>query len=150
MKCLGKTRRSFHHQECVCSYDYYRNYTEADGNSWARWLLLLLRSPPQEGFREANSDYDLNAGSARLVWNITNDSRLSSPWTLTTKNMANRGSPVAGKRSIHRNSVFIEDDRTASTRFSIDSGSSATTPHWSIRRYSRKERSSTLRHSADT
>src|SRR6266540_3810114 len=99
------------------SYDYYRNYTEADGTIGPLGYYFYYDHRQQEGFREANSDYDLNGGSARLVWNVTNDSRFVL--TLDAYD-EDHGEPGGLRRREDVNppySVFIEDDRTASTRF---------------------------------
>src|SRR6266542_5143816 len=99
------------------SYDYYRNYTEADGTVGPLGYYLYYDHRQQEGFREANSDYDLNGGSARLVWNVTNDSRFVL--TLDAYD-EEHGEPGGLRRREDVNppdSVFVEDDRTATTRF---------------------------------
>jgi hypothetical protein len=99
------------------SYDYYRNYTEADGTVGPLGYYFYYDHRQQEGFREANSDYDLNGGSARLVWNVTNDSRFIL--TLDAYD-EEHGEPGGLRRRESENppdSVFVEDDRTASTRF---------------------------------
>jgi Fe(3+) dicitrate transport protein len=57
------------------SDEYYRNYTEVDGTIGPLGYYFYYDHRQIEGFREANSDYDLNGGSARLVWDVTNDSR---------------------------------------------------------------------------
>jgi hypothetical protein len=49
------------------SDEYYRNYTAIDGTVGGLGYYLYYDHRQREGFREANSDYDLNAGSARLV-----------------------------------------------------------------------------------
>ncbi len=99
------------------SYDYYRNFTEADGTIGPLGYYLYYDHRQQEGFREANSDYDLNGGSARLVWNVTNDSR----FVLTLDAYDEEHSEPGGLRRREAvnppNSVFVEDDRTATTRF---------------------------------
>ena len=71
----------------------------------------------QEGFREANSDYDLNGGSARLVWNVTNDSRFVLTLDAYDEEHGEPGGLRRREEVNPPNSVFVEDDRTASTRF---------------------------------
>jgi hypothetical protein len=99
------------------SYDYYRNYTEADGTVGPFGYYFYYDHRQQEGFREANSDYDLNAGSARLVWNITNDSRFVLTLDAYDEEHGEPGGLRRREAINPPNSVFIEDDRTASTRF---------------------------------
>src|SRR5882672_5399860 len=99
------------------SYDYYRNYTEADGTVGPLGYYFYYDHRQQEGFREANSDYDLNAGSARLVWNITNDSRFVLTLDAYDEEHGEPGGLRRREAINPPNSVFIEDDPTASTRF---------------------------------
>ena len=49
------------------SYGYYRNYTEIDGTIGSLGYYFYYDHRQQEGFREANSDYNLNAGSPRRL-----------------------------------------------------------------------------------
>jgi Fe(3+) dicitrate transport protein len=99
------------------SYDYYRNYTEADGTIGPLGYYFYYDHRQQEGFREANSDYDLNAGSARLVWNVTNDSRFVLTLDAYDEEHGEPGGLRRREDVNPPNSVFVQDDRTASTRF---------------------------------
>ena len=99
------------------SYDYYRNYTEADGTLGPLGYFFYYDHRQQEGFREANSDYDLNGGSARLVWNVTNDSRFVLTLDAYDEEHGEPGGLRRQEAVNPPNSVFIEDDRIASTRF---------------------------------
>jgi Fe(3+) dicitrate transport protein len=99
------------------SYDYYRNFTEADGTIGPLGYYFYYDHRQQEGFREANSDYDLNGGSARLVWNITNDSRFVLTLDAYDEEHGEPGGLRRREAVNPPNSVFVEDDRTASTRF---------------------------------
>jgi Fe(3+) dicitrate transport protein len=53
----------------------YQNYTAIDGTVGQFGYYAYFDHRQRDGFR-ANSDYDLNNGSAKLVYNLTNDSRL--------------------------------------------------------------------------
>ena len=99
------------------SYDYYRNYTEADGTVGPLGYYFYYDHRQQEGFREANSDYDLNGGSARLVWNVTDDSRLVLTLDAYDEEHGEPGGLRRREAVNPPDSVFVEDDRTASTRF---------------------------------
>jgi len=99
------------------SYDYYRNYTEADGTVGPLGYYFYYDHRQQEGFREANSDYDLNGGSARLVWNVTNDSRFVLTLDAYDEEHGEPGGLRRREEVNPPNSVFVEDDRTATTRF---------------------------------
>src|SRR6185503_4987074 len=54
------------------SYGYYRNFTEVDGTAARFGYYAYYDHRQQDGFREANSDYDLNAGRARFVLDAIN------------------------------------------------------------------------------
>jgi Fe(3+) dicitrate transport protein len=99
------------------SYDYYRNYTEVDGTFWPLGYYFYYDHRQQDGFREANSDYDLNAGSARLVWDVTNDSRFILTLDAYDEEHGEPGGLRRREAENPPNSVFVEDDPTASTRF---------------------------------
>jgi Fe(3+) dicitrate transport protein len=99
------------------SYDYYRNYTEADGTFGPLGYYFYYDHREQEGFREANSDYDLNGGSARLVWNVTDDSRFILTLDAYDEEHGEPGGLRRREAENPPNSVFVEDDRTATTRF---------------------------------
>jgi Fe(3+) dicitrate transport protein len=99
------------------SYDYYRNFTEADGTIGPLGYYFYYDHRQQEGFREANSDYDLNAGSARLVWDVTNDSRFILTLDAYDEEHGEPGGLRRREAENPPNSVFVEDDPTASTRF---------------------------------
>jgi len=99
------------------SYDYYRNYTEVDGTIGRLGYYFHYDHRQQEGFREANSDYDLNGGSARLVWDVTNDSRFILTLDAYDEEHGEPGGLRRREAENPPNSVFGEDDRTASTRF---------------------------------
>src|SRR6266496_3872639 len=99
------------------SYDYYRNYTEVDGTIGRLGYYFYYDHRQQEGFREANSDYDLNAGSARLVWDVTNDSRFVLTLDAYDEEHGEPGGLRRREDVNPPNSVFVEDDRTATTRF---------------------------------
>jgi Fe(3+) dicitrate transport protein len=53
----------------------YQNYTNIDGTIGQFGYYAYFDHRQRDGFR-TNSDYDLNAGSAKLVYDVSNDSRL--------------------------------------------------------------------------
>jgi Fe(3+) dicitrate transport protein len=99
------------------SYDYYRNYTEVDGTAWPLGYYFYYDHRQQEGFREANSDYNLNAGSARLVWDVTNDSRFIFTLDLYNEEHGEPGGMRRREAVNPPNSVFVEDGFTQTSRF---------------------------------
>jgi Fe(3+) dicitrate transport protein len=52
----------------------YQNYTNVDGTVGQFGYYAYFDHRQRDGFR-TNSDYDLNAGSAKLVYDVSNDSR---------------------------------------------------------------------------
>jgi Fe(3+) dicitrate transport protein len=99
------------------SYDYYRNYTEVDGTVWPLGYYFYYDHRQQEGFREANSDYNLNAGSSRVVWDVTNDSRFIFTLDLYNEEHGEPGGMRRREAVNPPNSVFVEDGFTQSSRF---------------------------------
>jgi Fe(3+) dicitrate transport protein len=99
------------------SYGYYRNYTEADGTVGPLGYYFYYDHRQQDGFREANSDYELNGGSPRLVWQATDDSRFILTLDFYNEEHGEPGGLRRREDVNPPNSVFVEDDRTASTRF---------------------------------
>ena len=99
------------------SYEYYRNFTEIDGTIGPIGYYAYYDHREQEGFRDANSDYNLNAGSPRLVWNVTNDSRFILTLDIYNEEHGEPGGMRRREALNPPNSVFIEDSRTATTRF---------------------------------
>ena len=99
------------------SDEYYRNYTEVDGTTGALGYFAYYDHRQIEGFREANSDYDLNAGSGRLVWDVTDDSRFIFTLDAYDEEHGEPGGLRRREAVNPPNSVFYEDDRNATTRF---------------------------------
>jgi Fe(3+) dicitrate transport protein len=99
------------------SDEYYRNYTAIDGTVGALGYYLYYDHRQIEGFREANSDYDLNAGSGRLVWDVTDDSRFILTLDAYDEEHGEPGGLRRREAVNPPNSVFYEDDRNASSRF---------------------------------
>jgi len=99
------------------SYEYYRNYTEIDGTLGALGYYAYFDHREQEGFREANSDYNLNAGSPRLVWNVTNDSRFVLTMDIYNEEHGEPGGMRRREAVNPPNSVFVEDGFTQTSRF---------------------------------
>src|SRR4029450_10018747 len=71
----------------------------------------------QDGFREANSDYHLNNGSPRLVWDVTNDSRFILTLDFYNEEHVEPGGMRRREDVNPPNSVFIEDGFTQTSRF---------------------------------
>jgi Fe(3+) dicitrate transport protein len=99
------------------SYGYYRNFTEVDGTVGPLGYYFYYDHRQQDGFREANSDYHLNAGSPRLVWDVTNDSRFILTLDAYDEEHGEPGGMRRREAVNPPNSVFVEDGFTQSSRF---------------------------------
>src|SRR5882757_8822649 len=99
------------------SYGYYRNYTEVDGTVGRFGYYFYYDHRQQDGFRDANSDYDLNAGSARLVWDVTSDSRFILTLDAYDEEHGEPGGMRRREEVNPPNSVFVEDGFTQTSRF---------------------------------
>ena len=99
------------------SYGYYRNYTALEGSNGPVGFYLYYDHRQQDGFREANSDYDLNAGSARFVYDVTDDSRFILTLDLYDEEHGEPGGMRRREEVNPPNSVFVEDGFTQSSRF---------------------------------
>jgi Fe(3+) dicitrate transport protein len=101
------------------SDELYTNFTAIDGTWNSLGYYAYYDHREREGFREANSDYDLNAGAARLVWDVTSDSRFILTVDIYDEEhgepggLRRRGDPSGDPPS----SVFYDDNRNATTRF---------------------------------
>ncbi|HEX9281199.1 MAG TPA: TonB-dependent receptor plug domain-containing protein [Candidatus Udaeobacter sp.] len=99
------------------SYGYYRNFTEVDGAVGRFGYYSYYDHRQQDGFREANSDYDLNAGSTRLVWDVTKDSQFILTLDAYDEEHGEPGGMRRREEVNPPNSVFVEDGFTQSSRF---------------------------------
>ena len=99
------------------SYEYYRNFTEVDGTVGPFGYYLYYDHRQQDGFREANSDYHLNNGSPRLVWDVTNDSRFILTFSFYNEEHGEPGGMRRREEVNPPNSVFVEDGFTQTSRF---------------------------------
>jgi Fe(3+) dicitrate transport protein len=110
------------------SDDFYSNFTAVDGTWNTLGYYAYYDHREREGFREANSDYEVDAGSARVVWDVTNDSRFiltfdayeeehGEPGGLRRRGDPD-GDPMVGDPSIPTGAIprYYEDDRNASSR----------------------------------
>ncbi|HEX4707696.1 MAG TPA: TonB-dependent receptor plug domain-containing protein [Candidatus Udaeobacter sp.] len=99
------------------SYGYYRNYTEVDGMVGPFGYYLYYDHRQQDGFREANSDYELNNGSSRLVWDVTKDTQFILTLDFYDENHGEPGGMRRREEVNPPNSVFVEDGFTQTSRF---------------------------------
>ncbi|MGE5212915.1 MAG: TonB-dependent receptor family protein [Nitrospirota bacterium] len=99
------------------SYEYYRNYTEVDGGVGPFGYFLYYDHRQQDGFREANSDYHLNAGSPRFVLDVTRDSRFILTLDFYNEEHGEPGGMRRREEVNPPNSVFVEDGFSQTSRF---------------------------------
>src|SRR5882672_2873509 len=99
------------------SYGYYRNYTEVDGTVGPFGYYLCYDHRQQDGFREANSDYELNNGSSRFVWDVTKDSQFILTLDFYNEEHGEPGGMRRREEVNPPNSVFVENGFTQTSRF---------------------------------
>jgi len=99
------------------SYEYYRNYTEVDGGMGPFGYFFYYDHRQQDGFREANSDYHLNAGSPRFVLDVTRDSRFILTLDFYNEEHGEPGGMRRREEVNLPNSLFVEDGFTQTSRF---------------------------------
>jgi Fe(3+) dicitrate transport protein len=118
---MPRRDRPFHFVEknTFGSDELYTNFTAVDGTWNSLGYYAYYDHREREGFREANGDYNLNAGAARLVWDVTSDSRFILTVDIYDEEhgepggLRGRGDPDGDPP----NPVFYDDDRNATTRF---------------------------------
>ena len=104
------------------SDELFTNFTEADGTVGPFGYYGYYDHRERDGFRQTNGDYEVNNGSLRLVWDVTDDSRFiltydgyeeehGEPGGLRRPGDPD-GNPVTGGQIVR----FYDDDRDASTR----------------------------------
>jgi Fe(3+) dicitrate transport protein len=99
------------------SYEYYRNFTEVDGTVGPFGYYFYYDHRQQDGFREANSDYHLNAGSPRFGLDVTRDSSLILTLDFYNEEHGEPGGMRRREEVNPPNSVFVEDGFTQTSRF---------------------------------
>ena len=99
------------------SYEYYRNFTEVDGTVGPFGYYFYYDHRQQDGFREANSDYQLNGGSPRFVLDVTRDSRFILTLDFYNEEHGEPGGMRRREEVNPPNSVFVEDGFTQTSRF---------------------------------
>lgn len=99
------------------SDELFTNYTAVDGTIGKFGYYAYYDHRQREGFRR-NGDYDLNAGSVKLVYDLTDDSRIILIGDIYYEEhgepggLRRKGDPAGDPPS----PVFYEDNRNASTR----------------------------------
>ncbi|MBS0657876.1 MAG: TonB-dependent receptor plug domain-containing protein [Verrucomicrobia bacterium] len=99
------------------SYGLYQNYTSVEGTVGPLAFYAYYDHRQRDGFRATNGDYDLNAGSLKLVYDLNRSSRLIL--TLDAYDEEHGEPGGLRRRDVVNppNSVFFDVDRNASTRF---------------------------------
>jgi len=104
------------------SDELFANFTSLEGGIGPLGYYGYYDHREREGFRSSNSDYQVDAGSARAVWDVTSDSRFILTFDAYEEEhgepggLRRPGDPagdVGPAGSIPR---FYDDDRNATTR----------------------------------
>jgi Fe(3+) dicitrate transport protein len=95
------------------SWNYYSNFSYADGTVGRVGYYAYFNHRSSDGFRTANSDFDLNAGSIKLVLDATTDSR----WILSFDIYEEQhGEPGGLTFATGPNAVNYDTNRNAASR----------------------------------
>ncbi len=100
------------------SDEFFQSFTSIDGTIGQFGYYAYYDHREREGFR-VNSDYDLNNGSVRLVWEVTPNDRFVLTLDAYEEEhgepggLRRRGDPGGDPAT----SVFYDEDRNATTRF---------------------------------
>jgi Fe(3+) dicitrate transport protein len=105
---------SFRTQQLFGSDDLYTTLSSVDGTIGRLGYYAYYNHRQGDGFRQANSDFQVDAGSFRTVLDADKDSR----WVFTFDGYAeNHGEPGGLTFETGPNTVNYDVDRTASSRF---------------------------------
>jgi Fe(3+) dicitrate transport protein len=101
------------------SDELYTNFTAFDWGVGPFGYYAYYDHRQREGFREANSDYEVDAGSARAVWDLTSDSRFVLTFDAYEEEHGEPGGLRRHEPGVPDppRSVLYKDDRNASSRF---------------------------------
>jgi Fe(3+) dicitrate transport protein len=112
---MPRTDAQFHFEtkNAFGTDEFYQDFTEIDGTVNQFGYYAYYDHRQRNGFRE-NSDYDLNAGSAKLVYDVTSDSRFILTFDAYSEEHAEPGGltgiPAPG-------AALYQVDRNVTTRF---------------------------------
>jgi len=121
-------------QQIFGSDNLYSTFNSVDGTVGRVGYYGFFNYRTGDGFREANSDFDVFAGSAKLVLDADSDSR----WIFNFDGYAEEhGSPAASPLASARITASTARPRPVS---SIDSNSSGTSRRWRGNAISRRTR----------
>lgn len=113
---MPRTDTAFHFttRDVFGSDELFTSYNAIDGTVGPVGYYAYYDHRQREGFREANSDYNLNEGSGKVVYDPSSDSRI----ILTIDGyVENHGEPGGLTVFPVPNAVLYQDDRNASSRF---------------------------------
>lgn len=108
---------AFYSKNAFGSDGFYQNFTSVEGTVGALGYYAYYDHRQRDGFRATNGDFDLNAGSLRLVYDLDRTSR----FILTLDGYDEEHGEPGGLRRRDTvnpaNSVFFDNNRDAATRF---------------------------------
>ncbi len=113
---MPRTDRPFHlsTKNVFGSFDLFTSYTAIDGTVGAIGYYGFYDHREREGFREANSDYDLDAGSLKAIYETSASSRFILTLDIYDEE---HGEPGGLQLTPAPNAVLYQLDREASSRF---------------------------------
>ncbi len=94
----------------------FTDYTAIDGTIGKFGYYVYYDHRQRDGFREANSDYEVNNGSAKLVYDVDSSSRFILTADLYNEEHGEPGGLTEFQNAAGTASLY-QDDRNASTRF---------------------------------
>ena len=113
---MPRTDAAFHFtaRDVFGSDELFTSYNAIDGTVGPVGYYAYYDRRQREGFREANSDYNLNEGSGKIVYDPSTDSRI----ILTIDGYDEEHGEPGGLTTVPvPNAVLYQDDRNASSRF---------------------------------
>lgn len=107
---------SFRTQNVFGSDDFFSSYTAVDGTVGDLGYLGYYNHRESDGFRSANSDYTLNGGHGKLVWNQDDNTRWILALDFYDENHGEPGGLTRAQYDADRNQASRLHDRFRMTR----------------------------------
>ena len=105
---------SLYSNQTFGSYNFYSTYTAASGTKDNLGYDVYFYHKQGNGFREANSDFGLNSGSAKITYTLNESNRLLVAFDGYNEG---HGEPGGLRLSEAPNAVLYQVDRNATSRF---------------------------------
>ncbi len=102
---------AFRTQNITGSDDFFSSYTAVDGTVGSAGYLGYYNHRESDGFRSANSDYELDGGHAKFVYNFDDDTRIIIAADLYTEEHGEPGGLTAAQYAADRDQATRLYDR---------------------------------------